>query len=311
MFPQQRISVELAPGTLPYPMSHPAPSESAVSYRGVTFRYGASPTGVSTDDRPTLENITLDVHAGERLGILGPNGGGKSTLLKLTLGILTGYTGAISILGMTPAEARKRAVIGYVPQRPTVEFGFPVSVRDAVRMGASVGVPSWQALSVETQRSIDDAIDVVGANSFASRPVGKVSGGQFQRAMIARAIARRPRILLLDEPTVGIDPAGQRQFAELLDRLSRDLRLTVIVVSHDIRTVAAGCDRVACLSRTLHFHDAPSGLTPSVLAEVFRHDVAAVFGDVHVDAHAAAACKDPSHHHHTPASAPRHRDGGA
>ena len=111
------------------------------------------------------------------------------------------------------------------------------------------------------------------------------------------ALASKPKLLLLDEPTVGIDVAGQQQFADLLRHLHDDLKLTVMVVSHDIRTVAAGCDRVACLSRTLHSHTAPEGLTPAVLAEVFRHDVAAIFGEVHVDAHAAAACHDPSHKH--------------
>lgn len=270
----------------------------AIAYRGVTFRYRRSVTGETQEDRPALENISLDVYAGERLGILGPNGGGKSTLLKLTLGLLTGNSGEITVFGLSPEESRRRAVIGYVPQRPTVEFRFPVSVRDAVVMGASVHLPAWRALPAEVSHAADEAIHVVGASSFADRPVGKISGGQFQRTMIARAIACRPKVLVLDEPTVGIDPGGQRQFAQLLERLNKELALTIVVVSHDIRTVAAGCDRVACLSRTLHFHDAPSGLTPAVLAEVFRHDVAAVFGDVHVDAHAAAACNDPSHHHH-------------
>jgi len=135
----------------------------------------------------------------------------------------------------------------------------------------------------------------VGAEGFADRPIGRLSGGQLQRVMIARALACRPRLLLLDEPTVGIDVAGQQQFAELLTRLHERMALTVMVVSHDLRTVAAGCDRVACLSRTLHSHTDPRGLTPAVLAEVFRHDVAAIFGDVHVDAHAAAGCSDPRH----------------
>jgi ABC-type Mn2+/Zn2+ transport system ATPase subunit len=115
--------------------------------------------------------------------------------------------------------------------------------------------------------------------------------------LIARALAQKPRILLLDEPTVGIDPAGQQQFGAFLASLVRQEGLTLMVVSHDIRTIAAGCDRIACLSRTLHSHVSPEGLTPRVLAEVFRHDVAAIFGDVHVDAHAAHACTDPSHHH--------------
>ncbi|MEX2217784.1 MAG: hypothetical protein WD749_03410, partial [Phycisphaerales bacterium] len=114
---------------------------------------------------------------------------------------------------------------------------------------------------------------------------------------IARALASRPRLLLLDEPTVGIDIAGQQRFSALLRTLHERLGLTIIVVSHDIRTIAAGSDRVACLSRTLHSHTAPEGLTPAVLAEVFSHDVAAIFGDVHVDAHLARECPDPAHPH--------------
>jgi ABC-type Mn2+/Zn2+ transport system ATPase subunit len=103
---------------------------------------------------------------------------------------------------------------------------------------------------------------------------------------------------LLDEPTVGIDVAGQQKFADLLRTLHDRLGLTIMIVSHDIRTIAAGCDRVACLSRTLHSHTAPEGLTPKVLAEVFSHDVAAIFGDVHVDAHLARECPEDSHAHH-------------
>jgi zinc transport system ATP-binding protein len=118
--------------------------------------------------------------------------------------------------------------------------------------------------------------------------------------MIARALAGRPRILLLDEPTVGIDVAGQHRFADLMRSLHERLHLTIVLVTHDIRAIATGSDRVACLSRTLHSHTAPEGLTPAVLAEVFRHDVAAIFGDVHIHAHPAADCPDPSHEHAHP-----------
>ena len=130
---------------------------------------------------------------------------------------------------------------------------------------------------------------------MAGRHFGSLSGGQMQRVLMARALAGSPRLLLLDEPTVGIDAAGQQQFSEMLRRVQGELGVTVIIVSHDIRTVAAGCDRVACLSRTLHFHAAPAGLTPAVLAEVFRHDVSAIFGDVHVDAHSAGECCGHEH----------------
>lgn len=261
-------------------------SESAVAYRAVTYAY-PDETGAS---RCALEDVTLQVAHGERLGVLGPNGGGKSTLLKLTLGLLNVQQGEVRVFGRTPREAVAERLIGYVPQRSETELAFPVSVREAAGMAAAASVPAWRPLPRDVRDAVEQAMVMVGVDSLADRPIGRLSGGQFQRVMIARALACRPRLLLLDEPMVGVDVVGQQQFAEMLERLHSELGLTIIVVSHDIRTVAAGCDRIACLSRTLHSHVAPKGLTPAVLAEVFRHDVAAIFGDVHVDAHAAAGC---------------------
>ncbi len=280
--------------------------EFAVEYEGVTFSYGrGGGTGANGqgDDRLVLENVTLKVRAGERLGILGPNGGGKTTLLKLTLGLLRGHRGRISVLGMDPERACRERVIGYVPQRIEAELAFPLSARQVVAMSAARGLPAWRALGSEAAGRVEASLDVVGAKDLAERPIGKLSGGQLQRVMIARALAGNPRILLLDEPTVGIDVAGQQRFAELIRTVRERLGLTIIMVSHDLRTIAAGSDRVACLNRTLHSHVTPAGLTPEVLAEVFRHDVAAIFGDVHVHAHPAEECHDPSHEH--PAPAPR------
>ncbi len=267
---------------------------NAVEYKNVTFRYRSADGA----ERAAIEDISLDVEAGHRLGILGPNGGGKSTLLKVTLGLLTGYEGTVRVLGMSPEEARRARVIGYVPQRIEAELAFPLSAHQVVQMGVTVGMAPWKGLNARQRTDVEEAMALVGADKVADTPIGQMSGGQLQRVMIARALAGRPKVLLLDEPTVGIDPAGQQQFGEFLGSLVKQLGLTLIVVSHDIRTIAAGCDRIACLSRTLHSHVAPQGLTPRVLAEVFKHDVAAIFGDVHVDAHTASSCSDPSHKHH-------------
>lgn len=289
---------------------------TAIEYKDVCFSYGPSsePVGGAAPgasgagggrSRLVLDRVSLGVEEGHCLGILGPNGGGKSTLLKLTLGLLRPQSGEIRVLGMAPEAARRRRIVGYVPQRLEAELAFPLSVRQVVSMSATIGLSPWRSMSAEAKAAVEEAIAAVGAGAIADKPIGELSGGQVQRAMIARALACRPRVLILDEPTVGIDPAGQQQFARMLHELRAGRPLTIVVVSHDIRTVAAGCDRIACLARTLHSHVTPQGLTPAALAEVFRHDVAAIFGDVHVDAHAAAACSDPTHAHiHGPAAAP-------
>lgn len=286
-------------------MAHSPQDPVAVRFENVGFGYAGS-----APEQRVLDGITLDVREGERLGILGPNGGGKSTLIKLTLGLLEPQQGSVRVLGLAPAEARRRHLVGYVAQRMEAELGFPLSARQVVELGAALGTPPWRGLNAAQRAAVDDALAVVDAARFADRPVGELSGGMLQRVLIARALAARPRLLLLDEPTVGIDPAGQQQFAQLLGTLVQRLGVTLIVVSHDLRTIVSGCDRVACLARTLHSHGAPAGLTPAILAEVFRHDVAAIFGDVHVDAHAAAACNDPHHHHATPAQRADQRASG-
>jgi len=279
----------------------PGASLPAIEFDRVSHRY----EGTSA---PTLENITLCVEQGERLGILGPNGAGKTTLVRIALGLLRPTTGTIRIFGKAPSEARKARWIGYVPQRTAAELAFPLSVQQVVAMPTAVGCKPWQRPGASAQKAVSQALALTGCEGFADLPIGRVSGGQLQRTMIARALAAQPRLLVLDEPTIGIDTAGQQQFAEMLELVQDQLGVTIVIVTHDLRTVAAGCDRVACLHRTLHAHVSPEGLTPAVLAEVFRHEVEGIFGSVHIDAHTAADCDDPTHESaHTPGHA--HTDG--
>lgn len=259
----------------------------ALAISNLSYAYAGAPA-------PALSNISLNVALGERLGVLGPNGGGKSTLLKLVLGLLPAPKGTIEVLGTTPQQAQREGLVGYVAQKQEAELRFPLSGRQVASLGVALRTPWWQPLRPASRTAIDNAIELVGAGSFAHKPIGEMSGGQVQRIMIARALATKPSLLLLDEPTVGIDPAGQQQFASFLTSLVKELRLTVVLVSHDLRTIAAGCDRVACLSRTLHAHTSPQGLTPQVLADVFRHDVAAIFGDLHVHTHKPEECPLPA-----------------
>ncbi len=236
----------------------------------VSYRY---------DDIVALRDVTLHIETGCNLGIVGPNGGGKTTLLKIVLGLLPDYEGAVDVAGLSPAEVCRRGdVVGYVPQRHDFEPRFPVSVRQVVRMGLCGRTGLLRRPSRADREYAEQLMDEVGIAEIADRPIGELSGGQQQRAFIARALAPKPRILLLDEPTVGIDPAGQRRFAELIHRLHESLGVTIVVVSHDLRTVAAGCGKVAVLNQTIHFHDAPEGLTQELLKEVFEHDIAPVLG---------------------------------
>jgi zinc transport system ATP-binding protein len=277
----------------------------ALLVEGVSFAY---PGGVEA-----LRDVSLRVEPGELLAVIGPNGGGKTTLLKLITGALTPSRGSVRVFGLPPSRAVREGLVGVVPQRSGAELTFPVSVRQAVAMARTVGAPRLGVLPADARDAVDEALRLTGADALADRPVGALSGGQLQRVFIARALARRPRLLILDEPTVGIDAPGQRRFAELLARLRAELGLTIVLVSHDLRTIAGGAsamqrdeadghasgraaDRVACLRTTVHFHDAAEGITPAVLAEVFEHDLADVFGPVHVHTHdsaaAARACPD-------------------
>lgn len=280
-----------------------AKQDVAVEYDSVSYAYPHAPADQGRGSRAgvAVDGLKFTVRTGERLGILGPNGGGKSTLLRLTLGMMEPTSGKITVFGMSPREARRARLVGYVPQRSEAETAFPLCVREVVTMAATVGLSPWRGVSAEAKAHVGRCLALVGAEDLAERHIGGLSGGQTQRVLMARALAASPKLLLLDEPTVGIDASGQQQFAEMLQRVQHELGVTVIIVSHDLRTVAAGCDRVACLSRTLHFHAAPAGLTPAVLAEVFRHDVSAIFGDIHIDAHQAAGCTGhPPHLHPHP-----------
>ncbi|TVS07587.1 MAG: metal ABC transporter ATP-binding protein [Phycisphaerales bacterium] len=265
-------------------------TEPAIAFDRVSFRYPGT-------EAPAVEGVTLRVEQGEFLGVLGPNGGGKSTLLKLVLGRLRPTEGSVRVLGRSPAEAVASGLVGVVAQKFGAELAFPISVRQCVELRSTARLAPWRRPDAKARDRTERAMELVGVSDLSRRPIGRLSGGQLQRVLIARAISTGPSLLLLDEPTVGIDVEGQRRFADLLNTLRRELGLTIVLVSHDVRSIVAGCDRVACIARTVHSHTSPEGLTPAVLAEVFRHDVAGIFGDVHVDAHDAASCSDPSHAH--------------
>ncbi len=220
--------------------------------------------------QPVLEQINFQVQSGEFWGLVGPNAGGKSTLIKLILGLLQPNSGTITVFGRPPRQACRR--IGYVPQTPAFSRDFPIQVEDVVLMGR-LGLGSmlghYRAVDRTAARL---ALAEVEAADLAARPVQALSGGQLQRVLIARALATAPELLILDEPTANIDQRVEGEVFELLARLNE--RLTIVVVSHDIAFISHYVKRVACLNRTLVCHDTTAidgTLIHRLYGEVVRH----------------------------------------
>jgi zinc transport system ATP-binding protein len=198
-----------------------------------------------------LEDVNLSVEERDFLAIIGPNGGGKSTLLKLILGLLKPRIGSITIYGKAPAKALSQ--IGYVPQNTNVNTDFPIKVIEVVLMGHVGGKrPLWGYGEDEVSCAMG-ALREVGMESYAHRKIGDLSGGQRQRVMIARALCAHPQILLLDEPTASIDIQGQKEIYELLKKLNATM--TIIVVSHDISVILGYATKAAHINRRLSYHD--------------------------------------------------------
>ncbi len=223
-----------------------------------------------------LKHVTLDIEQGATVGLIGPNGGGKTTLIRLLLGLLHPTRGQIRIAGLTPRDALRRGdVVGYLPQSQRVPSSLPLSVRQIVRMGLTGKTGMLRSHAKGDLAFAEELMGLVGIDELADVPVSTLSGGQFQRVLIARALAPRPKLLLLDEPTTGIDRSGQQRFIESIQELKTRLGLTVIFVSHDLRAVSAVSDRIACLNLTLHYHDVPEHLPSDLVYRMFACDLEA------------------------------------
>jgi len=213
----------------------------AIELQGVDFSY---------QDALVLQGVDLKVPRGEFLGIVGPNAGGKSTLLKLVLGLLRPQRGRVWVLGSDPGRMRGR--IGYVPQYPPFRRDFPINVEQLVLMGR-LGAGHWVGgYSRQDRELVAAMLRETGISAQAKRQIGALSGGQLQRALIARALATEPEILVLDEPTANVDSRMEEDLFDLLHRLNQCM--TILLVSHDIAFITSHVHRVACLNRTLVCH---------------------------------------------------------
>ncbi|MBC2697730.1 MAG: ABC transporter ATP-binding protein [ANME-2 cluster archaeon] len=206
---------------------------------------------VHYDSIPVLEEINLVIKEHDFLGIIGVNGGGKSTLLKVILGLIKPSKGTVRVFGDMPQISRK--YIGYVPQYSLFDLEFPVSVWEVVLMGRLGHTGMFKRYSEDDKKAALDALAKMDMLEYKERQVGKLSGGQQHRVFIARALAANPKLLLLDEPAAGIDTIIQEEFYELLEKLKT--KMAIVLVSHDISAVSVYVDKIACLNHRLYYHD--------------------------------------------------------
>jgi len=243
----------------------PAAGEPIVVVKKVSFSY---------DGATALDNVSLTINAGDFVGIIGPNGGGKTTLLKVILGLLHPREGTVTVFGQAPRAASHR--LGYMPQHSALDLKFPVSVLDVVllgRLGKGRHVGPFRRSDKDAARR---ALKELEIEDLEGRPFSGLSGGQRQRVLIARALVGDPELLLLDEPTANLDVQMETEFYELLSRLNE--RLTIVMVSHDLGVVSRFFKQVVCVKRTAVIHPT-SALTGEMIREMYGSDVCMVRHD--------------------------------
>jgi zinc transport system ATP-binding protein len=219
-----------------------------VEIEDLQFDYGAT---------RVLDDVNLTVEPGDFLGIIGPNGSGKTTLLRLVLNLLTPTRGTIRLFGHPPSSFRQWGRLGYVPQRATLDPALPATVHEVVATGLVPTLGLFGRIGADQRRRIGDVLGHVGMQPHATARIGALSPGQQQRVLIARALVSNPELLILDEPTGGVDAEAQSSFYALLHHLNREREVTLILVSHDIGVVAKEVTKLACLNRRLVFHGSP------------------------------------------------------
>jgi len=215
--------------------------ESAISIRDVSFSF---------DRHPVLSAVNLEIERGDFVSLIGPNGGGKTTLLRLILGLLVPDRGTIHVLGTSPSRPRQR--IGYMPQHVNLDAAFPVTVMDIVLMGRQGRRRPFGPYLASDRAAAENALGSVEAYDLKDRSFAALSGGERQRVLIARALACDPELLMLDEPTASLDPEVQDDLYELLKRLNE--RMTLVLVSHDVSVVSKHVNKVACVCVSVEQH---------------------------------------------------------
>lgn len=237
-------------------MSKDIKSNYAIEVENMTVHYGKI---------PAITNVNLRVKDGDFLGIIGPNGGGKSTLLKAILGLIPITSGNVNIYGKPITESRH--LISYVPQFAVMDKRFPITLTEVVLTGSlKKGLSPFYQYSREQKTLAKELIEKVGLSALSKRRISELSGGEFQKMIIARALASEPKILLLDEPTASVDTSSREQIYELLEELNKSV--TIVLVTHDLLAISSHVRTLACLNRELVHHAEPE-LTEDVLNSLY------------------------------------------
>ncbi len=217
--------------------------ENIIEMTGISFRLNGL---------RILEDINLEIKRGDFLGIIGPNGAGKTTLLKIMLNLIKPTGGEIKLFGEDIRRFKDWHKIGYIPQHALrFDPNFPASVFEVVSMGRFSKKGLFKKLGKEDLQIINEALETVGMEEYRNRRIGELSGGQQQRVFIARALASEPELLILDEPTVGVDIAGQKEFYDFLEKLNHEKKITLVLVTHDIGNISSRIGKLACINKKM------------------------------------------------------------
>ncbi len=211
----------------------------------------------SYNKEEVVKDVSLQIHKGDYVGIVGPNGGGKTTLLKLMLGLLSPNDGTVKLFGIDIKDFKEWYRIGYVPQKTYIEMNFPVTVEEMVAMGRYGKRGLFRFPTKEDREKTLEALRQVDMLNFKNRQISDLSGGQQQRVFIARALAAELEIIFLDEPTVGVDVKTQKQFYALLRKLNKELSLTLVLVTHELDVVAHEATELGYINRTMEYYGDP------------------------------------------------------
>ncbi len=236
-------------------------TKNIIEIKDVSFAY---------NDELVLEKVNFNIHRGDYLGIIGPNGGGKTTLLKIMLGLLTPKTGTVKMFDQEVKAFKDWYKVGYVPQKVTsFDVNFPATVFEVAAMGRYGKKGLFRRLDKEDKKIIEDSLKHVEMLEFKDRIIGDLSGGQQQKVFIARALAASPEVIFLDEPTAGVDVRSQDQFYELLKKLNHELEITLVLISHDIEAVVKEVTEIAFVNKTVAYDDNPIDIKSGKLQKLY------------------------------------------